>query len=76
MMGDFWLNLELKGLVLFNLNHMKYFSMEMYISDGENNCISIFTTDGHFIPSFGERGNGLGKFNRPHGMAFDGKGNI
>ena len=48
----------------------------MYITDGENNYCSIFTTDGHFIHSFGERGNGLGQFNRPHGMAFDGEGNI
>ena len=48
----------------------------MYISDGENNRISIFTTDGYFIRSFGERGNRLGEFNRPHGMAFHDEGNI
>ena len=45
----------------------------MYISDCTNQRISIFTTDGHFIRSFGGK-DSEGQFYDPHGLAFDSEG--
>jgi DNA-binding beta-propeller fold protein YncE len=46
----------------------------LYISDGHNDRICVFTTDGLFIRSFGSPGKRIHHFNRPHGLVFDEEG--
>ena len=46
----------------------------MYVSEGFNNCVSIFTSDGVFVSSFGKSGSNIGQFNSPIGLTFDKKG--
>ena len=40
------------------------------------NCVSIFSSTGEKILSFGSGGSGHGQFNRPYGVAIDDDGNI
>ena len=35
----------------------------MYITEWGNDHISIFTTNGHFVRSYGGQGNSVGQFN-------------
>ena len=46
----------------------------VYIADRDNNRISLFTTDGCFLTSFGTRDSGPGQFNGPHGICVDDNG--
>ena len=46
----------------------------MYITDKDNNRISIFTTDSHFVRSFEGRGSSVGQCNYPYGLTFDREG--
>ena len=46
----------------------------MYITECGNHHISIFTTDGKFVRSFGEQGSSVGQFNSPYGVTFDREG--
>ena len=41
----------------------------MYVTDKDNHHISMFTSEGKFITSFGCKGDGPGQFNMPHGIA-------
>ena len=44
----------------------------MYVSEISNSRISVFTTDGAFVRTFGEKGINEDQFNRPNiGMTFD-----
>lgn len=48
-----------------------------YISDGYiNSRIAKFDTDGNWIKSWGEPGNGPGQLNTPHNIAVDASGNV
>ena len=40
----------------------------VYVTDKDNHCISMFTSEGKFITSFGCMGSGPGQFNLPHGI--------
>ena len=49
----------------------------MYVSEGYPNCrISVFTSKGQFVISFGQEGSEPGEFNDPgpHGIAVDSNG--
>ena len=46
----------------------------MYFAEQNNHCISIFTTDGQFVRSFGGQGSSVGQFNVPCGITFDREG--
>ena len=47
----------------------------VYISEGySNQCVSVFTSEGHFLTSFGEEGTEPGKFRFPSGLAVDSSG--
>ena len=39
-----------------------------------NHRVSVFTSEGHFLTSFGGRGEGPGEFNFPCGLAVDSSG--
>ena len=47
----------------------------VYVSDNANN-ISVFTTEGRFLTSFGTQGNGPGQFNCPTGITISRNGVI
>ena len=42
----------------------------------ENDCVSVFSPSGVKLRSFGTYGSGHGQFEKPHGVAVDGEGNI
>ena len=46
----------------------------VYVSEQDNHRISMFTTEGQFVTSFGREGAGPGEFNRPQGLAVDNNG--
>ncbi len=46
-------------------------SDRVYVGD-RNHCVSVLTSDGHFISSFGSQGRG--EFNAPGGLAADTSG--
>ena len=48
----------------------------IYVSDGGNHRVSVFTSDGQFVRSFGSKGSGTGQFSSPHGLAFDSSGHL
>ncbi len=48
----------------------------MYVSECDNNRVSIFDTNGIFLRCFGKGGNGEGELNRPHGITTDNLGNL
>ncbi len=41
----------------------------IYVSEYGNHRISVFTSEGQFISTFGRRGSGPGEFNNPRGLA-------
>ena len=43
----------------------------VYVVEKDNHRISLFTSEGHFLRSFGTRGKGPGQFNSPVGIAVD-----
>ena len=45
----------------------------VYVSDW-NNRVSVFTSGGQFVTSFGMTGEGVGEFNYPLGVAVDSSG--
>ena len=49
---------------------------EVVVAEYGGNCVSIFTSSGEKIRSFGSHGNGHGQFNSPCGVAIDDNGNI
>ena len=48
----------------------------MYVGEFANNRVSIFTTNGKFIQSFGRKGSRLVEFSHPFGLATDKKGTL
>ena len=49
---------------------------EIFITECDKNCVTVFSPSGETVRSFGTRGSGQGEFQRPHGIAIDGEGNI
>ena len=49
---------------------------ELVVAECGTSCISVFTTSGEKLQSFGTRGSGQGQFEDPDGVAVDGEGNI
>jgi DNA-binding beta-propeller fold protein YncE len=53
---------------------------DIFVSEGhggtEMGRVSKFSSDGTFIKSFGQFGEGPGQFRTPHGMAFDAQGRL
>ena len=47
------------------------FGDHVYISEYSNHSISVFSTDGDFITSFGKRGEERGELEKPHGITVD-----
>ena len=43
----------------------------VYVSEGSNHRVSVFTSEGVFVSSFGSRGEGPGQFRFPRGVAVD-----
>ena len=43
----------------------------VYVSEANNDRVSVFTCEGQFITSFGRKGEGPGDFNYPVGLAVD-----
>ncbi len=48
----------------------------MYVSEMDNNRISVFSLTGQFLGSFGGAGTAHGKFRRPSALAFDASGRL
>ena len=46
----------------------------VYISEEGNYRVSVFTSDGVFVSSFGRKGSNIAQFNLPLGLIFDKKG--
>ena len=49
---------------------------EVVVAEGGGHCVSIFSSTGEKIRSFGSHGSGHGQFKRPFGVAIDDDGNI
>ena len=43
----------------------------MYVVDGGNNRVQVFTAEGKFLSMFGRHGEGRGELNWPIGVAID-----
>ena len=48
----------------------------IYVTDGNNDRIQKFDSDGNFVAKFGTTGSGDGQFNHPRGIAIDSDDNI
>ena len=48
----------------------------LYVVDGGNFRVQVFSQEGEFLRSFGEVGRRSGQFSRPKGIGSDGDGNI
>ena len=49
---------------------------EVVVTEGGGDCVSMFSSNGEKIQSFGTHGSGPGQFQCPRGIAIDGEGNI
>jgi tripartite motif-containing protein 2/3/tripartite motif-containing protein 71 len=49
---------------------------EIIVAEGRGHCVSIFSSTGEKLQSFGSKGSGNGQFNQPCGVAVDDDGNI
>ena len=49
---------------------------EVVVTEDGGHCVSIFSSTGEKIRSFGSHGTGLGQFKRPFGVAIDDNGNL
>ncbi len=71
---------EKVGEISDGLHRPTYLSLDgkgtLYISDSLNAKIRIFSPDGKEISSFGKRGNTIGTFANPRGVAVDRDGHI
>ena len=59
---------------LMDARGISVFGDNVYISEYNNHCISVFKTSGEFITSFGKKGSGRGELNNPHAIAIDSDG--
>ena len=48
----------------------------VYVAEANNHRVSVFTCEGSFLTSFGNRGDGPGKFMHPRGITVDKNGII
>jgi len=48
----------------------------VYVTDGGNNRVEKFDSQGNYLSQFGSFGTGNGQFNAPTGIAIDAQGNI
>ena len=46
----------------------------VYVSEEGNDRISVFTSDGVFVHSFGKEGSNIDQFNTPKGIIFNKEG--
>lgn len=46
----------------------------MYITEGDNDRVSVFSSEGQFVKCFGGTGVGLGEFGWPCGLTVDNSG--
>ena len=46
----------------------------LYITSSDSHCVSVLTSDGKFVTSFGELGEEPGQFDSPTGLAIDDNG--
>lgn len=46
------------------------------VTDKGNNCVKVFDSKGQFLYKFGEKGNGDGELNQPHGLCVDKYGKV
>ena len=46
----------------------------VYVSEEDNHRVSMFTSGGEFVTSFGSRGSHPGQFQSPHGVCVDSSG--
>ena len=46
-------------------------SQYVYVTDWEKDCVSVFTTKGEHVTTFGQRGSGYGDFKGPYGVCVD-----
>ena len=49
---------------------------EVVVTEGDGNCVSVFSPSGKKLRSFGIKGSGQGQFSRPCRVTVDGEGNI
>ena len=49
-------------------------SDRVYVSEWNNDRVSVFTSEGQFLTSFGRKGKGPGQFDSPHGLVVDSSG--
>ena len=49
---------------------------EVVVTEGDGNCVTVFSPSGEKLQSFGTGGSSQGQFNSPCGIAVDGEGNI
>ena len=49
---------------------------EVVVTEWDGDCVSVFSSNGEKLRSFGTRGSGQGQFEYPCGVAVDGEGNI
>ena len=48
----------------------------VYVSENDAHCVSMFTSEGRFIKTFGEEGSRPGQFHCPRGIAVQSIGMI
>jgi DNA-binding beta-propeller fold protein YncE len=48
----------------------------VYVTDTLNSRVQMFSPDGTYVKSFGQRGNAWGMFDKPKGVALDSFGNV
>jgi DNA-binding beta-propeller fold protein YncE len=48
----------------------------LYVTDTMNSRVSVFSPEGEFLRTVGERGDGFGQFDKPKGVALDSLGNL
>ena len=47
------------------------FGQYVHVTEIKGHCVSVFTTEGVYVTSFGKRGSGEGDFNAPRGICVD-----
>ena len=62
------------GIITDNNDLMYITESTLYPGHVGNNRVSVFTTEGQFVRSFGEPGCEVDQFNSPYGIAFDREG--
>ena len=43
----------------------------IYVAENSNHCVSVFTSHGGYLTSFGSQGSGPGQFQSPRGIAVE-----